>query len=63
MREWLREWGTFVRFLLIVGFLFAVIVGGIGYLLVTGPKDCHVVYVQTTPVDGQPAMERRDICR
>jgi hypothetical protein len=63
MREWWRYWGSFVRFCLICAVISGLFVGGLTYAIVTAPRDCHIVYVQTTPVDGQPAMERRDVCR
>lgn len=62
MREWWREWGAFVRFLLIIAICGGAFVGLMTYSVMTAP-DCHTVYVQTTPVDGKPAMERQEICQ
>lgn len=62
MREWLREWGSLIRFLLMVTAIVGLVFGGIVWSVASSPQ-CHQVYVQTTPVDGKPALERQEVCR
>lgn len=61
MRGLKQHWWAIWRLALVA--IFAVLViAGCGYWIATAPKGCHIVYVQTTPVNGNPAMERQDVC-
>lgn len=62
MREWWGDNWQFLRFITILCVVSILLIGGLTYAVLSSPV-CHTVYVQTTPVDGKPAMEKVEVCK